>query len=83
MGRRVGFKEFRAANPPSVNRSQHGQLCLTLHWVLVNKMERETSFGKDPADEKSLLVRNKFSKALPAPICACTAKLYHKAAGKP
>lgn len=55
MGMRPGFKEFHAANPPSVHRSQHGQVCLTLHWVLISKMGTETSFGNDPADEKSRL----------------------------
>lgn len=80
---RLGFKEFHAANRPSMNRSQHGQVCLTLHWVLISKTGTETRFGNDPADEKSLTVRNMSSKALPAPICACTAKLGHKAAKKP
>lgn len=80
---RAGFKECHAANPPAVNRSQRGQVWLTLHGAWINQMGTETRVGNDPADEKSLMVRNTFSKALPAPICACTAKLCPDAVRKP
>lgn len=49
------------------NRSQRGQVCLTLPWALSNRMGTETPFGNDPEDEKSLLARNMSPKALPAP----------------
>lgn len=48
---RAGSKEFHAANPPPENRSQLGQVWLTLPWAWINKLGTEICSGDDPEGE--------------------------------
>lgn len=59
---RAGSEEFHAANPPAENRSQHGQVSLTLPWAWINKMGTQICSGDDPEDENHLWLETRSQK---------------------